>query len=311
MRLIFALRWDFAEHCVFAWVRVLVRVCMCVWALAGVGPYWQSVEVKQLVWTVESELGFWAWPPKTPPISSVKCPFWIQIQLLCRVCVLLPAPSCIQYDNPEFSHPLLAALSPFFPLHIVTLTRRPSQWRKTALDLLYSNPRESSSINEVRSGLLINVHHKKWMGPLYVCACMLSCMARRKKQAMLLARLWPRSRLQWFGCSPRLLAQRCRSCSSLNISSAWFTRGNHIASAAGGLSAALQTHRPNTIELILFSVHDYVHCWKTSRELFWRSINNWLCISVCVTACFYPCENKNSSFLRIFFFLRRPVVGFS
>lgn len=115
MRLIFALRWDFAEHCVFAWVRVLVRVCMCVWALAGVGPYWQSVEVKQLVWTVESELGFWAWPPKNPPISSVKCPFWIQIQLLCRVCVLLPAPSCIQYDNPEFSHPLLAALSPFFP----------------------------------------------------------------------------------------------------------------------------------------------------------------------------------------------------
>ena len=70
------------------------------------------------------------------------------------------------------------------------------------------------------------------------------------------------------------LAQRCRSCSSLNISSAWFTRGNHIASAAGGLSVALQTHRPNTIELILFSVHDYVHCWKTSRELFRCSINN-------------------------------------
>lgn len=144
-----------------------------------------------------------------------------------------------------------------------------------------------------------------------LCLCVYVVMYGKKEETSYVAGgLWPRSRLQWFGCSPRLLAQRCRSCSSLNISSAWFTRGNHIASAAGGLSAALQTHRPNTIELILFSVHDYVHCWKTSRELFWRSINNWLCISVCVTACFYPCENKNSSFLRIFF-LRRPVVGFS
>lgn len=310
MRLIFALRWDFAEHCVFAWVRVLVRVCMCVWALAGVGPYWQSVEVKQLVWTVESELGFWAWPPP-PPSVQWNVPFGFRYSSYAE-CVSSFQPPLV-FNMIILNSLILCWLLylHFFPLHIVTLTRRPSQWRKTALDLLYSNPRESSSINEVRSGLLINVHHKKWMGPLYVCACMLSCMARRKKQAMLLARLWPRSRLQWFGCSPRLLAQRCQSCSSLNISSAWFTRGNHIASAAGGLSAALQTHRPNTIELILFSVHDYVHCWKTSRELFWRSINNWLCISVCVTACFYPCENKNSSFLRIFFFLRRPVVGFS
>lgn len=136
--------------CVCVSVCVLVRVCMCVWVLAGVGPYWQIVEVKQLVWTVESELGFWAWPP--PPTVQWNVPFGFRYSSYAE-CVSSFQPPLV-FNMIILNSLILCRLLylHFFPLHIVTLIRRHSQWWRTALDLLYSNPRESSSINEVRSG---------------------------------------------------------------------------------------------------------------------------------------------------------------
>lgn len=126
MRLIFALRGDFAEHCVFAWVRVLVRVCMCVWALAEVGPYWQSVEVKQLVWTVESQLGFWAWPPPPPSVqwnvpfgfrysSYAECVSSFQPPLVFNMIILNSLILCwllyLHFFPPSHCHPHQTSLS--------------------------------------------------------------------------------------------------------------------------------------------------------------------------------------------------------
>lgn len=149
------------------------RLCMCV------HECWQelacSVEVKQLVWSVESELGFLGMTAH--PSSSGKCPFWFQMQHLPTVCVLLPTPSCIQYDNPEFSLPLLAALSPFFPSphchpHGTALSVEENHFRSPLFLRCPRPPWESSSINGVRSGLLINLCTSlKMNGPLCVSVC--------------------------------------------------------------------------------------------------------------------------------------------
>lgn len=157
-----------------------------------------------------------------------------------RVGALHPTPpppfffSCIHYDNPEFPLPpgwllYLSFFSSHCRPHHSALSVEENSFRSSLFCSSASlTQKRSSSINEVRSGLLINVLHQNWMHPfVYVC-----CVRRGERNNDLTC-MTPALPLP--GMVVTKSCFRCLSCSSMNILFR-LLQGNHNRCGVGGLS---------------------------------------------------------------------------